>query len=58
VSINHESKPPRPDGARHLSVPEVVREVGGFTLERRWPYWLRKGYVVEIYSTTSRSRSP
>lgn len=49
VSINHENKPPRHDGAPQLSVPEVIQDVGGLTLAQRWPYWLRKGYVVELY---------
>jgi len=53
VSINQESSPPRRDGKPQLSVPEVVREVGGFTLEQRWPYWLRKGYIVELYGMSA-----
>lgn len=49
VSINHESRPPRGNGQLHLSVPETIREIGGFELAQRWPYWLRKGYAVELY---------
>ena len=48
VSINHESRP-RAHGVQLLSVPETIAGVGGFTLEQRSPYWLRKGYVVERY---------
>lgn len=49
ISINHESKPPYGRGRAHLSVPELVDEVGGFQLTHRFPYWLRRGYVVELY---------
>lgn len=52
ISINHESKPPYGDGMLHTSVPETVREVGGFRLRQRFPYWLRRGYVVESYRVT------
>ncbi|MEJ7787608.1 MAG: putative sugar O-methyltransferase [Solirubrobacteraceae bacterium] len=49
LSINFESKPPYGRGRAHLSVPELVGEVGGFELTHRFPYWLRRGYVVELY---------
>jgi hypothetical protein len=49
MSINHESKPAYGDGLAHVSVPEAAAGVGGFDLEYRFPYWLRKGYVVELY---------
>lgn len=49
VSINHESKPHVRDGLGQLSVPETIERVGGFALEQRWPYWLRLGYVTEVY---------
>lgn len=58
VSINHESKPRRPDGVPQLSVPEVIRDAGGFALTQRWPYWLRKGYVVEIYRVAEAGGAP
>ena len=48
LSINHESRPPHNMG-RQLSVPEIVSEVGGLKLRSRVPYWLRKGYVMELY---------
>jgi hypothetical protein len=50
MSINHESKPPYGEGLAHLNVSEAVERLGGFELEHRFPYWLRKGYVLEIYS--------
>ena len=57
LSINHESKPEYGDGLAHVSVPEAIAEVGGFTREERWPYWLRKGYVVERYGVGERAAS-
>ena len=49
LSINHESKPSYGHGASHLSVPELIAERDSFRLKYRFPYWLRKGYVVELY---------
>ncbi|MDQ3675867.1 MAG: hypothetical protein M3401_03535 [Actinomycetota bacterium] len=49
MSINHESKPPYGKGRAHVSLPESVSAVGGFELTYRFPYWLRGGYVVELY---------
>jgi hypothetical protein len=49
LSINHESKAAYGDGVRQVSVPEAVAEIGGFELQDRYPYWLRRGYVVERY---------
>lgn len=47
MSINHESKPTH--GAfEHVSVPEMTSAHGGFELGYRFPYWLRRGYVVEL----------
>lgn len=48
LSINHESKPPFPNGT-HINVYELVKQVGGFRRLDRVPYWLRKGYVMERY---------
>jgi hypothetical protein len=52
MSVNHESKPPYGENLTHVSVPEAVAATGGFVLQDRYPYWLRKGYVVELYSVT------
>ena len=49
LSINHESKPPYGPGLVHVSVPEAIARAGGFELAERTPYWLRKGYVTEVY---------
>lgn len=49
LSINHESKPRYGRGLVHSSVPEEIASVGGFALEDRFPYWLRRGYVYELY---------
>lgn len=49
VSINHESEPPGVEGQSQVNVPEAIARAGGFAHERRSPYWLRRGYVVESY---------
>jgi len=49
VSINHESRPPARDVPRQLSVPETIGDLGGYTLAHRSPYWLRRGYALEVY---------
>ena len=54
VSINHESKPLF-RGKEQLSVPELIEEIGGFSRRSRFPYWLRKGYVVECYDVSASS---
>ena len=51
ISINHESKPRHRLG-QQLSVPELIAEVGGLRLKSRNPYWLRKGYVIEVYEVS------
>ncbi len=50
LSINHESKPAYGRGLVHVSVPEAIARAGGFELADRTPYWLRKGYVTEVYA--------
>lgn len=50
VSINHETKPAYGSGHLQLSVPETIERVGGFVARGRHPYWLRRGYVVELYA--------
>jgi len=52
MSINHESKPPYGDGLAHVSVPELIKDLGGFESTYRFPYWLRRGYVVELQRVT------
>jgi len=49
LSINHENKPPYGERQFHISVPELIDDVGGYDRIYRFPYWLRKGYVVELY---------
>jgi hypothetical protein len=49
LSINHESKSPYGEKQFHISVPELINDVGGYDRMYRFPYWLRKGYVVELY---------
>ncbi|HUR86497.1 MAG TPA: putative sugar O-methyltransferase [Solirubrobacteraceae bacterium] len=49
MSINHESKAAYGGGLEHISVPEMIAATGGFELSYRFPYWLRRGYVAELY---------
>jgi hypothetical protein len=49
LSINHENTQPYGDGAVQLNVRKAVEDVGGFTLEQRWPDWIRHGYCGELY---------
>ena len=51
LSINHESRPSSVGEENQISVPELIAEVGGFDRLMRSQYWLRKGYVVEMYDT-------
>ncbi|MEA2355470.1 MAG: hypothetical protein QOD61_1599 [Solirubrobacteraceae bacterium] len=58
LSINHENKPPYGRGLAHVSVPEAVARAGGFELEDRVPYWLRRGYVTELYRVLGEGPTP
>lgn len=53
LSINQEAKAPKLDGVRQSSVPELVEASGGFRRQSRTPFWLRRGYVTELYAVTS-----
>jgi hypothetical protein len=37
-------------GDLQLTVPELIREVSGYRRVSRVPYWLRRGYVAELYA--------
>jgi hypothetical protein len=52
LSINHESRPRAHGGERQISVPELISRVGGYRRLTRQLYWLRKGYVVELYDVS------
>ncbi|MDP2709979.1 MAG: putative sugar O-methyltransferase [Solirubrobacteraceae bacterium] len=52
MSINHESKPPYGRDMVHVSVPEAIAVAGGFERVQRFSYWLRRGYVAELYRIT------
>ena len=50
LSINHESCPPGADDSfTHINVQQLIDEVGGYKKLTRDPYWLRQGYVMELY---------
>ncbi|MDO9271438.1 MAG: putative sugar O-methyltransferase [Rugosibacter sp.] len=50
LSINHESRPSSIEGAVQLRVQDLIDEVGAYQRLWRMPYWLRQGYVMELYS--------
>jgi hypothetical protein len=52
LSINHESKPMAVGGKPQNNVSELLKNVGGFDRLSRQPYWLRKGYVCELYAVS------
>ena len=50
-SLNHESRPLTIGGdSLQVNVPELIDKVGGFRRLSRSPYWLRRGYVAELYT--------
>ncbi len=48
-SVNQEAKAPYSTRGRQLSVPDLAAASGGYRRVSRAPYWLRKGYVTELY---------
>lgn len=49
LSINHEGEQPIAGGARHLHVSRLLNADPSFRRIYRSPYWLRRGYVEELY---------
>lgn len=50
LSINHESQGPSgPPGVFQNSVPEMAGRVPALRRIARYPFWLRDGYVEEVY---------
>ena len=52
LSINHEVEHPTTKDARHLTVSRTLASDSRFCRLSRMPYWLRKGYVEELYALT------
>ncbi|MGE0802479.1 MAG: class I SAM-dependent methyltransferase [Lautropia sp.] len=50
LSINHEVEHPISGGARHLNVSALLAAEPGWRRVYRAPYWLRRGYVEELYA--------
>jgi hypothetical protein len=55
LSINHESESVISGSTRHLNVSKVLRDDPRFKRQYRMPYWLRSGYVEELYRITGRA---
>lgn len=49
LSINHESQPNAVNGTLQNNVSDLIARVGDFSRQFRHPYWLRRGYVTELY---------
>ena len=56
-SINHESRPRDGAGNFQLNVQALIAEAGGYRRVSRVPYWLRRGYVSELYEVAEKERS-
>lgn len=54
LSINQEAGAPHPGVGRQPVVHDLVRHVGGYRSVYRFPHWLRRGYVEELYAITPR----
>lgn len=53
LSANQESrKEIGEDGVTHAVVGQVLQETGGYERVYRYPFWLRDGYVEELYRIT------
>ena len=49
ISINQEAQAPMSDARRHLWVTRLLSGDPRFERIRRSPYWMREGYVEEVY---------
>jgi hypothetical protein len=54
LSINQEAMAQRSADERQERVGDVIEEIGGFRRLSRFPFWMRPGYVEELYETTSK----
>ena len=50
LSINHEVEHAKTSDAKHLNVSTLLSTEAGFQRLYRMPYWLRRGYVEELYA--------
>ena len=51
LSVNQEAAALHHDGLQQLVVPDLVRREGGYRRISRDPFWLREGYVQELYES-------
>ena len=50
LSLNHEAQTPLPSGDHHSVVRALVGQIGGFAPQYRFPWWIRNGYVEELFA--------
>lgn len=60
LSINHETERSYgyihgPAKGQHLAMPRVIESAGGFRQIYRFPFWVRKNYIEELYKVGSGS---
>ena len=53
LSINHESQPRGTGEVLQNNVAALLQDIGGYDRRLRQPYWLRRGYVMELYAVGS-----
>jgi hypothetical protein len=53
LSINHEVEHHIDETARHQNVSTMLADAPAFQLITRAPYWIRRGYVEELYRLTT-----
>ena len=58
LSINHEVEHAITEGVRHLNVSSMLRTESGMRRLYRAPYWLRRGYVEELYVILPKTSPP
>jgi hypothetical protein len=56
LSINHEAGSPMDETRTQHVLPNIVRDFPGFHRVSRAPYWIREGYVEELYRLDDRPR--
>ena len=49
LSLNQEAGRPHPNGSPQCHVPDLLQQVGSFKRVSRNLFWLRQGYVEEVY---------
>ena len=57
LSLNQESGRPHPDGTPQGHIPTLIKNVGGFERVSRNIFWMRQGYVEEVYNCNPKNNA-